>query len=241
MSFRNVCEAIRDYGFVTTDTPLIVSLEVHCSPEQQETMTEIMEELWRDRLVNDPREEITHLPPPEELRGKILIKVKYVPPDAGDVSPSGEGDELPPQASAKKKAPSKVIQALSRLGIYTRGVTFKGLSQPEATMPTHIFSLSEGTVEEVHEKQGRELFEHNRRYLMRTYPKGTRILSGNLDPPYFWRKGIQIVALNWQNWDSGMMLNEGMFAGTEGYVLKPEGKRLMPWSSTPKGLELIRY
>jgi len=33
------------------------------------------------------------------------------------------------------------------------------------------------------------------------------------------------VALNWQNWDAGMMLNEGMFAGSKGYVLKPEGYR----------------
>jgi hypothetical protein len=29
--------------------------------------------------------------------------------------------------------------------------------------------------------------------------------------------------LNWQSWDKGMMLNEGMFAGEEGWVLKPEG------------------
>jgi hypothetical protein len=29
--------------------------------------------------------------------------------------------------------------------------------------------------------------------------------------------------LNWQETDEGMMLNEGMFAGTGGYVLKPQG------------------
>jgi hypothetical protein len=58
---------------------------------------------------------------------------------------------------------------------------------------------------------------------MRTYPSGLRVNSSNLDPTVFWRKGIQIVALNWQNWDEGMMLNEAMFAGTSGYVLKPEG------------------
>jgi hypothetical protein len=224
--FREVCVAIRDYAFVVTDTPLIASLEVHCSAEQQETMVGIMLETWGDFLLPEPKEDAAHLPSPAELRGKILIKVKYAPPEGG--SPLGadaeEGRLSSDGAAAKSKKPSKIIQALSKLGIYTRGVSFKSLEQAEASMPTHIFSLSEKGVVEVHQKSAYELFEHNRRYLMRTYPSGLRIRSSNLDPAVFWRKGIQIVALNWQNWDEGMMLNEGMFAGTNGYVLKPEGE-----------------
>ncbi|KAJ4304440.1 actin-like protein arp8 [Collariella sp. IMI 366227] len=229
VSFREVCLAIRDYGFVVSDTPLIVSLEVHCSPAQQETMVAIMQETWADRLLPDPKEDAAHLPSPAELAGKILVKVKYAPPTGGSAStPTGtdaDAEEAvvaaaaaPAGAPAAKKPskPSKIIQALSKLGIYTRGVTFKSLVQPEASMPTHIFSLSENGVMEVHEKSARKLFEHNRRFLMRAYPSGLRIRSSNLDPAVFWRKGIQIVALNWQNWDEGMMLNEGMFAGTSG-------------------------
>lgn len=34
-----------------------------------------------------------------------------------------------------------------------------------------------------------------------------------------------MVALNWQNQDKGMMLNEAMFAGEQGWVLKPTGYR----------------
>ncbi|KAK3296017.1 uncharacterized protein B0H64DRAFT_417585 [Chaetomium fimeti] len=233
VSFREVCEAIRDYAFVVTDTPLIASLEVHCSAEQQETMIAIMHETWGEFLLPEPKEDATHLPSPAELRGKILVKVKYAPPEGG--SPLGtDGEE--DASTAKSKKPSKIIQALSKLGIYTRGVSFKSLTQAEATMPTHIFSLSEKGVMEVHEKSALELFEHNRRYLMRTYPSGLRIRSSNLDPVVFWRKGIQVVALNWQNWDEGMMLNEGMFAGTSGYVLKPEGYRMtkhLPATTTP--------
>ncbi|KAK4242612.1 hypothetical protein C8A03DRAFT_40107 [Achaetomium macrosporum] len=227
VSFRDVCVAIRDYGFIVTDTPLIASLEVHCSPAQQETMVAIMKEIWGPLLLPEPAEDAKHLPSPAELRGKILVKVKYIPPEGGS-SPGAENDEatVSGDVPAKQKKPSKIIHALSKLGIYTRGVTFKSLTQPEASMPTHIFSLSEGDVVEVHKKSARELFEHNRRFLMRTYPSGLRIGSSNLDPSVFWRKGIQIVALNWQNWDEGMMLNEGMFAGTSGYVLKPDGYRI---------------
>lgn len=78
---------------------------------------------------------------------------------------------------------------------------------------------------EVHQSHGPTLFSHNRHYLMRAYPSGLRVSSSNLDPSVFWRKGVQMVALNWQKWDQGMMLNEGMFAGEGGWVLKPEGYR----------------
>ncbi|KAI0197864.1 phosphatidylinositol-specific phospholipase C [Astrocystis sublimbata] len=227
VSFRDVCEAIRDYAFVVSDLPVIVSLEVHCNSEQQEIMVRIMNETWAEYLLSPPSKDAQYLPTPDELRRKILVKVKYAPP--GTSVPNDDdmasSDSLPPDAPAKPKKPSKITQALSGLGVYTRGVSFKSLAQPEASMPTHIFSLSEGTVEEVHDKNAPQLFEHNRHYMMRTYPSGMRIQSSNLDPPVFWRKGIQIVALNWQKWDEGMMLNEGMFSGTGGYVLKPDGYR----------------
>ncbi|KAF4821360.1 1-phosphatidylinositol 4,5-bisphosphate phosphodiesterase 1 [Colletotrichum siamense] len=237
--FRHVCETIRDYGFVASDTPLIVSLEVHCSAQQQEVMVKIMQDCWTDMLIPTPDVDAAELPRPADLKGKILVKVKYAPPTTGDAVESDEGDdaaagEAPHQkAAAANKKKSKIIQALSRLGIYTRGVSFKSLTQPEASMPTHIFSLSEKGVMEVHEKQPEILFHHNRHYLMRAYPSGLRIGSSNLDAPVFWRRGIQIVALNWQNWDEGMMLNEAMFAGTSGYVLKPEGYRCIKAGSPP--------
>ncbi|KAK4147014.1 uncharacterized protein C8A04DRAFT_34563 [Dichotomopilus funicola] len=251
VSFREVCEAIRDYAFVVSDTPLIASLEVHCSPAQQQSMVAIMLDTWGEFLLPEPKEDAQQLPTPAELRRKILVKVKYAPPEGShgvgggngttNNSPTGTDNEsaaaaaagVPGTAKARNKKPSKIIQALSKLGIYTRGVSFKSLTQPEAVMPTHIFSLSESGVMEVHEKSARELFEHNRKYLMRAYPSGLRIRSSNLDPVVFWRKGIQIVALNWQNWDEGMMLNEGMFAGTGGYVLKPEGYRVLKTLPAP--------
>ncbi|KAI1073803.1 PLC-like phosphodiesterase [Whalleya microplaca] len=240
ISFREVCEAIRGSAFVVSDLPLIVSLEVHCSQQQQEVMCQIMNEVWSDLLLPQPAEDTRILPAPGDLRHKILVKVKYAPPHHATTSTGSEAtDRLPPDAKAdpkstaatttttaqKAKKASKIIQALSAFGVYTQGVSFKSLAQPEASMPTHIFSLSEGGVADVHAAEAARLFEHNRHYMMRTYPSGMRIGSSNLDPPSFWRKGIQIVALNWQKWDEGMMLNEGLFAGTGGYVLKPEGYR----------------
>lgn len=190
VSFRDVCKAIREYAFVASDLPVIVSLEVHCSTQQQEIMVQIMNETWAEYLVPQPSEDAQRLPPPGDLRRRILVKVKYAAPGASPAVEVEEAqDRLPPEAQAgpkaKAKKASKIIQALSALGVYTRGVSFKSLTQPEASMPTHIFSLSEGGVEEVHDKNARLLFEHNRKYMMRTYPSGMRIQSSNLDPPVF--------------------------------------------------------
>lgn len=190
VSFRDVCVAIREHAFVVSDLPVIVSLEVHCSTQQQEIMVQIMNETWADYLVPQPSEDAQRLPAPGDLRRKILVKVKYAAPGVSPLVEVEEAqDRLPPEAQAgpkaKAKKASKIIQALSALGIYTRGVSFKSLTQPEASMPTHIFSLSEGGVEEVHDKNARLLFEHNRKYMMRTYPSGMRIQSSNLDPPVF--------------------------------------------------------
>lgn len=261
ITFRKVCEAIRDTAFVNSDLPLIVSFEVHTNLEQQAMMVEIMKETWRGLLVDTPPSvgPDTPLPPPGDLRKKILIKVKYTPPekakqikkqeqnDKSEVdapSPSSSEDEsdgnepartsvpssaatLPPQPSKvtkkapKKKKKKKMLDELSQLGVYTRSYHFSSFTQPEAKIPTHIFSLSESAFLEAHENSPAALFHHNKHFFLRAYPKGLRVSSSNLNPAPFWRYGVQIAALNWQRGDKAIMLNEGMFAGTGGWVLKP--------------------
>ncbi len=210
-------------------------------------MVEIMEELWKDMLVDFPIDESEKLPSPRELWRKILVKVKYVAPEVGKAeavkaktpapvarsrSSSSSGSESLTDAQGKKVKKSAIISALGALGVYTRSYHFKNLAQPEATEPTHVFSLSEKKLMEVHQSHGPTLFSHNRNFLMRAFPSGMRFSSSNLDPSVFWRKGVQMVALNWQKWDAGMMLNEGMFAGSGGWVLKPKGYRGEPGSNT---------
>ncbi|KAM0454762.1 hypothetical protein ACHAPV_005481 [Trichoderma viride] len=225
VAFRDVCVAIRESAFVVSEMPLIVSLEVHCSPKQQIVMVDIMKEVWDGLLVTDPDSDIEALPSPHDLRRKILIKTKHVPAGTPlDKVDTIRSEQVPVPTGAQSK-PAKTIQELARLAVYTQGVTFKNWTQAEATMPTHMFSISEKKFIEYHEKQWEALFNHNKRYFLRAYPAGFRIGSSNLNPAIFWGGGAQIIALNWQETDEGMMLNEGMFIGTSGYVLKPEGYR----------------
>ncbi|WPG97532.1 phosphoinositide phospholipase C [Acrodontium crateriforme] len=234
--FRKVCETIQRYAFRSSDLPLIVSLEVHCDLEQQETMVEIMKDNWRQYLVSIPDNfsDQTPLPNLQDLKNKILIKVKYTPPEtasaekalarsSASVDVDQEHSDEESQVQPHKKG--KICEALSNLGIYTRSCHFKAFTQPEAQIPSHVFALSEAKLRELQGDHGDALLTHNKSFLMRAYPKGTRVGSSNLDPGPFWRQGIQMVALNWQQMNASMMLNEAMFAETGGWTLKPPSLR----------------
>lgn len=129
-----------------------------------------------------------------------------------------------------RKRKGKIIKSLGDLGVYARGVKFNDFSSPDSKTYNHIFSFGERRFESLCRDQAdkTQLEKHNMQYLMRIYPSGMRLKSTNPDPLLFWRRGAQMVALNWQTYDLGMQLNDAMFAsGTDrfGYVLKPRELR----------------
>lgn len=79
--FRSVVEAIHRSAFVTSPYPVILSVENHCSVQQQAKMAQIFQYVFGDRLVSrflfesdfsdEPR-----LPSPSQLRYRILLKNK---------------------------------------------------------------------------------------------------------------------------------------------------------------------
>ncbi|KAF3927278.1 hypothetical protein ABW20_dc0110021 [Dactylellina cionopaga] len=126
----------------------------------------------------------------------------------------------------KPRVASKITKELGELGVYMRGQKFKNFSLPESKSYNHVFSLAERTFISICKDKDKktQLEKHNLRYLMRVYPSGWRVTSRNFDPLTFWRRGVQMVALNWQTYDTGVQLNEAMFASVSertGYVLKP--------------------
>ncbi|KAK6086549.1 phosphatidylinositol-specific phospholipase C [Seiridium cupressi] len=236
IGFREVCRAVRESAFESSDLPIIVSLEVHCDFEQQELMVQIMKEEWAGLLVEKPHDgcPTARMPRLEELRNKILVKVKKA--STPDVSVSGsvlapsttwedEAANSDDERPAAKKVKTLICENLSALAVYTHSEHFKTFESQAAKTPSHIFSISENRILDLHTTKHKEMFLHNRHYFMRAFPKGLRYDSSNMDPSLFWRKGVQMVAMNWQSWDEGMMLNEGMFAGEQGWVLKPPGYR----------------
>jgi phosphatidylinositol phospholipase C delta len=151
-------------------------------------------------------------------------------------SSSSDCDEGLEAGSSRKT--SKIIKALGSLAVYSMGLKFTGFDTPDAKTFNHIYSFKEGTFaknSQPNEKK-RQLFRHNMRYLMRVYPNQTRIASTNFDPLIYWKRGVQMVALNWQTFDLGMQLNRAMFQGgtdATGYVLKPTDLREFQVRTSP--------
>uniref|UniRef100_A0A669C8G7 1-phosphatidylinositol 4,5-bisphosphate phosphodiesterase n=1 Tax=Oreochromis niloticus TaxID=8128 RepID=A0A669C8G7_ORENI len=90
--FKDVIQAIKETAFVTSDFPVILSFENHCSKPQQYKMAKYCEEIFGDLLLKQPLENYPFfslwqiepgrpLPSPSELKRKILIKNKRLKPE----------------------------------------------------------------------------------------------------------------------------------------------------------------
>ena len=255
ISFRSVCEAMRDVvdkeasepveesGYRAA--PIMLSLENHCSAKGQKRLVEIMKEVWGDRLLSKrvrdegtAEQEGTGKPVTlDEMKSKICVIVEYHFPDEPDSSDEEEDpdedakDKQDRKEYEKKKneAPKVIIPELADLGVYAQSVKPRDQSWLEGELRDgphdHLVNVSESGLGGLMPKMDENISKHNAKHLMRVYPKGTRIYSHNLNPVPFWGVGAQICALNWQTFDASMQLNEALFSGTEGYVLKPAALR----------------
>ncbi|CZT17368.1 related to phospholipase C [Ramularia collo-cygni] len=249
--FRNVCETIRDVydremaepvlesGYQAA--PILLSLENHCGDHGQLRLVNIMKEVWGDRLLSErvrdegSREEQgtgehVHL---VELASKIAVIVEYHLPNEADSDDDSEADESEEakedrEAYRKKKEECPqgiIIPELAKLGVYAQSVKPANNSWFESELEdrpnNHLINVSESGLLPLVSKYSDKIGKHNAQHLMRVYPKGTRITSKNLNPVPFWGIGAQICALNAQTFDASMQLNEALFAGSDGFVLKP--------------------
>ncbi|KZO97253.1 PLC-like phosphodiesterase [Calocera viscosa TUFC12733] len=232
--FREVVEAIG--AAVDADPqgwPVWVAIENHTAHEGQREMVRIFEEVWGDKLVSRELPGVGQVTP-RDLRGKILLEIEWYPPAA-------EGDEPKPlgifnemhhevKKMVKEVDPGldpKVLPELSALGVYAKSVKpGKDFLTKQSEEPDYyLLNISESGAGELIPKALAGLVANNGKHLMRVYPEGLRVDSENLVPTRFWRAGAHMPALNWQTFDKGMQVNEGFYAGTRGWVLKPPSLR----------------
>lgn len=68
--------ALTHLCFLDQRYPVILSIEEHCSVEQQRHMAKVFKEVFGDQLLMKPVEaSADQLPSPTQLKGKIIIKV----------------------------------------------------------------------------------------------------------------------------------------------------------------------
>uniref|UniRef100_A0A8C8J501 Phosphoinositide phospholipase C n=1 Tax=Oncorhynchus tshawytscha TaxID=74940 RepID=A0A8C8J501_ONCTS len=84
IKFEDVVKAINDHAFVTSEYPVVLSIEEHCPIEQQRQMARIFREVFQDKLLMEPVELMAEqLPSPTQLKGKIILKHKKLSVEGG--------------------------------------------------------------------------------------------------------------------------------------------------------------
>uniref|UniRef100_A0A1A8R9V8 Phosphoinositide phospholipase C n=2 Tax=Nothobranchius TaxID=28779 RepID=A0A1A8R9V8_9TELE len=235
VDFVDVIETINEYAFKASPYPLILSLENHCSREQQMVMARHLRSILGDKLVTKPLKGLDscYLPSPEDLKGRILVKGKkgkiqeQCSSSSSDLS-SSEEEASQKQAKSKtneedKPGVSRRSPELSELVVYTRSVPFKSFELSAKSPATDMSSFPESVALRLIKDSGTHFIRHNSHQLSRIYPSSQRLGSSNYNPQEMWNAGCQIVALNFQTPGEQMDLNQGRFRqnGLCGYVLKP--------------------
>lgn len=83
IKFVDVLNTIKDHAFVTSEYPVILSIEDHCSIVQQRNMAAQFKKVFGDLLLTKAVEMAADgLPSPSQLRKKILIKHKKLAEDS---------------------------------------------------------------------------------------------------------------------------------------------------------------
>nr|XP_019962981.1 PREDICTED: inactive phospholipase C-like protein 1 [Paralichthys olivaceus] len=102
VTIRSALEVVNKYAFLTSQYPLLVYLCQRCSPAQQRTMAQHLKKVFGSRLYKPEPLPVslggraTTLPSPEQLKGRILLVGKKLPPEqqGSDGEVSEEDEEI---------------------------------------------------------------------------------------------------------------------------------------------------
>jgi len=255
ITFQEIIVAIKEFGFSTSQYPVILSLENHCSVPQQIKMTEILKRVLGDMI---PPPFTGGLPSPDALKGKVLIKGKKCKKEGSnlvveeeeeeDEVDDGEDDssdeekdkkkkevkkEKPPKVPEKKKKHAHTIAPELSAITHLASAPYGGFEKDKDLHPWDMSSFSELKIKKIYKTDSENFVKHNNAFLSRTYPKGTRFDSSNFNGILSWALGCHMVALNYQTGDEYQYINNGKFLdnGKSGYLLKPQA--LLPAKQAP--------
>uniref|UniRef100_A0A8D0DBI1 Phosphoinositide phospholipase C n=1 Tax=Sander lucioperca TaxID=283035 RepID=A0A8D0DBI1_SANLU len=145
--FKDVVTAVGNYAFKVSEYPVILSMENHCSVEQQRVMARHLNQILGNKLLKSTLDgkAAVGLPSPEDLKGKILLKAKKL----GGLEESFSGtadDSQTGEVSSGKSPPSYNLKDYSRLCLcvrllvsYLNNIVFESPHSQKLTFISPVF------------------------------------------------------------------------------------------------------
>lgn len=233
MLFEDALIVIKQYGFKLSDYPIIITIELHCTADQQRVMANLIKKHLGEFLYTEKFTGIEKYPTMNQLRRKVLIR-SQMPKQKLKEIPNAGVREIRHKTPLKRvnsfeeidENPVEQIKEYGDLVNLMQNVSFKGVEYAFKTYKQHqTSSLSEGKCDEfISTETAQNIIKYTSNYLVKVYPGFFRTGSDNLDAVKYWNYGFQISALNFQKIDTPMVLNRALFNdnGNSGYVLKPD-------------------
>jgi len=201
---KDALRAVEKHAFKKSIYPIILSMENHCSVEQQICMAKHLRKVFGDKLLVEPLpEDTTCLLSPEQLKGRVIIKGQKLPP-ATDLTDSDsdeaaeiEDEETQKRAKESKKTKEKLAQEFSDCVVICQAVPFKSFEE-SATKGTfaNMSSFNEyRAMKMIANDAGCQYVQHCAYQLSRIYPAGSRVDSSNYYPVPMWMAGCQVYSL----------------------------------------------
>ncbi|KAJ7963984.1 Phosphoinositide phospholipase C [Quillaja saponaria] len=230
-------KSIKDYAFVKSHYPVIITLEDHLTPDLQAKVAEMITQTFGEMLYYPQSGFLAEFPSPESLQNRIVISTK--PPkeylESNRVKDKGittmlNGRESSEEETSGKESPDLIAEpenenrsesdqdeedmnACDKKSCLKSAPEYKRLITIHAGKPKGLLQLMEHDVVRFTQKN-----------ILRVYPKGTRFNSSNYKPNIGWTHGAQMVAFNMQGYGKSLWLMHGMFRanGGCGYIKKPD-------------------
>lgn len=235
ITFEEALIAIRDYAFKLTSYPLIITIELHCGPEQRKTMAALIKKNLKDFIYCGFNGQ--NYPTLGELKNKIILRCRRPPVDETEdlgnkrmknQKSEDSGNSSTPDINKSVTESEKQLDSINELDEFInilQNASFKGVDHAFKNFSQiNTSSISEPKIKKFLESETPfNMIKYTANYLAKIYPAYYRTGSSNFDPMHYWIYGFQMAALNFQTRDLPMQLNDALFSdnGGCGFVLKP--------------------
>ncbi|VDK89606.1 unnamed protein product [Litomosoides sigmodontis] len=221
ITLKDALKEIDVYAFKTNPYPVILTVENHVGLPQQRAMSRIFKEVLGSKIYMRPKNGASQpLPSPNALKNKYLLRGKKLRSGKGPDQKLDQDEATQDNSGNKEtlKLDPEFSLLISLPSVKLSHNIFKDIDEHPMDGST---SLSEGKVASYLES-GYSLAAYTSKRFVKSFPKGLRQDSSNMDPIPSWLCGIQSVAMNMQTTGEYLDLVNGLFRtnGNCGYVLK---------------------